>query len=82
MIQKTYEVLMENTQNLLEGRVRLQAIVQKIREEPLYETASSIYIKAILANVTEEQAGNITGFLRECPSPCSPRRTRTRLSCA
>lgn len=65
MIQKTYEVLMENTQNLLEGRVRLQAIVQKIREEPLYETASSIYIKAILANVTEEQAGNITGFLHE-----------------
>ena len=65
MIQKTYEVLMENTQNLLEGRVRLQAIVQKIREEPLYETASSIYIKAILANITEEQAGNITGFLHE-----------------
>ncbi len=65
MIQRTYEVLMENTQDLREGRVRLQEIVQKIREEPLYETASSIYIKAVLANVTEEQARNITNFLHE-----------------
>jgi len=65
MIQKTYEVLMEKTQNLMEGRVQLQAIVQKIREEPLYETASSIYIKAILANVTEKQARSIANFLHE-----------------
>ena len=65
MIQRTYEVGLERRPGIPDGKKRLQEILKEIREDPLYGSSSSIYIKVLLSNVPEDKAGEIEGLLRE-----------------
>ena len=65
MIQKTYEVTLEGEHDRLAIWMRVMTLAEKIRQDPLYKNAKSVYIKVLLANVMEEQARNFTKKLHE-----------------
>ncbi len=65
MIQRTYEVMVEGEHDFLAAWVRLQEVLETIQDDPLYDRSSSIYVKVLLANTSEDRAKKAIKFIRE-----------------
>ncbi len=65
MVQRTFEVPLEVEHDLLASWARTQAILEEIRDDPLYENSGSIYVKVLMANLLDESAQKALNFIQE-----------------